>query len=219
MKAFALCIIFLLMVISFFNSVGKEVKKEKPVQIPQKPVLDDPQPTPKPAKLPKVDLKPSYHASMTSLLSESIRAVYYILVNEPYEKVVFKNYHVPDLAVCIEFSNGKWLNWVWAEEGVYDKPEFQLSFSDERKIWVDEYATLVEVSKDQLWEKVIGKSLITFDLQFKTLNGNGKYLSEISLIFDAVSLKICGIQEPYPIEQFDPDHFIFSTDWILVKRS
>lgn len=221
MKILALVIIFLMLIIHLIRpeqkqAQQKEQKKPKPAP-PEKPVsIEKPAPTPITQKAKPIDEKPTYHASLTTLLSEQVQAVYYILVNDPYSKINFPTYDTPDQAVLISFSNGKWLNWVWREEGLHEKPEFYLSFSDERKVLTDSFARCVEVSNKGHWKPLIGKLLQGFHLELKEITKEETYLSELHLSLSNGKVVLRAIEEPPVSGEVDPGTLPFANDWILV---
>lgn len=162
--------------------------------------------------------KKYYQETLASFTGERIIEVYYVLVNYPQNPFSEESYHHCDKGVLIKFSGGKWLNWIWVENGIHDTPEIRLSFMDERETLQDRFTTIKKVSNTDMWREVWAKHIEQITCEFEELDKNQEYLSKLSLRFGGFDIKICSTEEPDPVYFTNLDAVRFAPEWTLIYK-
>ncbi len=154
--------------------------------------------------------------ALSSARGQRIEKVYYGIVNYTNGVPEFDGFHLCDQAVLIKLSNGKWLNWVWVEEGFYQTGEINISTSDiQNKLNLDNYTKLVDVSEFIEWKRFVGRKIDS--IQFKTIDINGNnHISDIRLTVGNNHVSICAIEEPDPDKLPKLDGLPYSPSWTII---
>mgnify|MGYP000542205594 FL=1 len=152
------------------------------------------------------------HALGAGYIGSVIERVWYALPNYPDGNNLFDKFHLADMAVLIEFSNGKRLNWLWLEETM----AYHISTKD---IWtiLDKNFTdcLEEVSGSPGWQQLIGNKVINISFLFND-NIPPERLSDLRIETETGMAQICATEEPVLNELSELDELPVSNDWTVV---
>ena len=130
-----------------------------------------------------------------------IDQVYYGLAN--YDDVAdYNGFHLVDLAILIQMSNGKWLNWIWQEvEWKEDEGQYTTGISimegDIKQNLINDYTKIINVTKIKGWKSIRQKKIKSIKYSIKSID-NINYISDLKFEFDNTSVTICAIEEPNP---------------------
>lgn len=119
-----------------------------------------------------------------------IENVFYLLPNYPERDCQYDQFHLVDMAVLIEFNNGKRLNWVWLEE----TQRFHLSTKNILALLEMNFdGSMVDVSNSPDWKKLIYGKVTRVDFLL-----NGTTLSDLIIEIQTGMAQICATEEPDP---------------------
>ncbi len=149
-------------------------------------------------------------------IQKKIQSVYYAIVNYQDRPYAYRGFHTCDKGILIEFTDGKWLNWVWEEEGAYGQPEMQLSFEDMREAISDDLTEIVEVGETDAWKPFMGKPLSYLSANLHHSANEETYLSELDLTFGKKRVVICATEEPDPYHLPQLNGLPYGQDWMVV---
>jgi len=156
-----------------------------------------------------------FSEAVNSAEGQKIDQVYYGIVNYQERPYHFDGFHLCDQAVLIKLSNGKWLNWVWVEEGYYQTSEINISTLDIRNKLLDEYTEVKNVSESNEWKNLVGKRIDSIKFKTVEINGN-KHISDLKLTIDNKHVSICAIDEPDPFKLPKLGGMPYSANWTIV---
>ena len=156
-----------------------------------------------------------FSETINSAKGEIIEQVFYAIVNYQERPYYFDGFHLCDQAVLIKLSNGKWLNWVWVEQGFSRNPEINITMLDIRNKLVDEFTTVKDVSESSGWKALIGKEI--HSIKFKIIDMvESKQISDLKFTINNKDVSICAIAEPDPYKLPKIEGLPFSTDGTII---
>lgn len=156
-----------------------------------------------------------FSETLNSAIGLKVNEVFYGIVNYQERPYHYKGFDLCDQAVLMKLSNGRWINWVWVEEGFYQTGEINITTMDIRDKLKDKFTEIINVSESEEWKYLIGKDIDS--VQFKTININGNnHLSDLKLTIDKRNVTICAINEPDPYKLPNIDGLPYSANWTIV---
>ena len=156
-----------------------------------------------------------FSETINSAKGQIIEQVFYAIVNYQERPYYFDGFHLCDQAVLIKLSNGKWLNWVWVEQGFSENPEINITMLDIRNKLVDEYTTVKDVSDSSEWKALIGKEI--HSIKFKIIDiDETKKISDLKFTINNKDVSICAIDEPDPYKLPKIEGLPFSMNWTII---
>lgn len=161
-------------------------------------------------------IKENYLKVLSSFKDVYLEEVYYVIVNYTERDFAYENFHLCDVGVLLKFSDGRWINWIWEEEGIHGTPEYQLSFTDKRGELKDFLTPFHKVSDTKAWKKVSETKLTEVSCTFEETGKEKGYLSKMILQFDSFVFTICSIEEPDPYNFPDIEPPVFAPDWTII---
>jgi len=161
-------------------------------------------------------IKENYLKVLSSFKDVYLEEVYYVIVNYTEREFAYEKFHLCDVGILLKFSNGKWLNWIWEENGIHGTPEYRLSFVDKQKDLKDSFTQFHEVSDTDAWKNVNGTKLTDVSCIFEKTGKDQEYLSKMILQFDSFVFTICSVEEPDPYTLPNIDTLAFAPDWTVI---
>lgn len=152
------------------------------------------------------------HALGAGYIGSVIERVWYALPNYPDGNNFFDKFHLADMAVLFEFSNGKRLNWLWLEETM----AYHISTKDIWTILDKNFSDSIEdVSGSSDWKRFIGSKVLNITFFFND-DIPPEQLSDLKIQTETGTVHICATEEPILNESSELEGLPMANDWTVV---
>lgn len=214
MNLLVLAIFLILVIVYLYQQTAPTPEEEEEVTYDvakARKYLDSLTPPPR-----KLTVRPPVKHMLSLAEGGQLEQVYYVLANYPYNTPKFDAFHIFDLAILMQFSNGLWINWIFEEFGEVG-PEFQLTFRDMRQeLKAESLFRFENVTDAEEWKPLIGMTLSQASPIYSSYDHGAPRLTDLVLQFGEKEVTICAIPEPDPERLPEIEDFSLSNDWAVV---